>query len=328
MKIFNFDPADYADQYARTGWVHIPGGIDPEFLAHLKDFTARRFAEQHVEGKAIGGAKEQALFEFPAETDFPGELFDSIAALCGLDREGMTLSERHIKAYDPDVPPEQTAHKDRYASQVSVGLSIDIPAESRLVLYPHDEVWENPHNVSAALLEDLPPEKHPDTVLEGAREVEIDDTGGDLVAFRGSAIWHFRRRAASAVNLYLKMNDFGCDPLGEDPSTPARREATLAALDGGGNGSIESLVPVPARRLDAIERRYLREEWSERLEARVWESPPVPLADEDLRLLRELDGTAAMSELGGRLGLAPDALAERVRALAADEVIDLIAPAS
>lgn len=54
-----------------------------------------------------------------------------------------------------------------------------------------------------------------------------------MIAFRGSAIWHCRRRAAGAINIYLKMNDFNSDPLGEDPVTDARRSATLAALEGG-----------------------------------------------------------------------------------------------
>ena len=125
VRIFSFDPADHRAAYRERQWVHIRNGIDPEFYGHLLDFAERHFSEHRVEGKAIGGAKTQALFEFPDEVDFPGELFDTVASLCGLNRPTMTLSERHIKAYDADVPPDPPAHKDRVSSQVSMGLSIN-----------------------------------------------------------------------------------------------------------------------------------------------------------------------------------------------------------
>jgi len=104
MKVFDFDPADYADHYAKHGWVHIKNGQSPEFHAALKDFVDTEFGAHKVEGATIGGQKQQALYEFPSDTDFPGELFDSVSQVCGLNRETMTLSERHIKAYNDDVP--------------------------------------------------------------------------------------------------------------------------------------------------------------------------------------------------------------------------------
>jgi hypothetical protein len=104
MKVFDFDPADYADHYAEHGWVHIKNGQSPEFHAALENFVDTEFGANKVEGATIGGQKQQALYEFPSETDFPGELFDSVAQVCGLNRETMTLSERHIKAYNDDVP--------------------------------------------------------------------------------------------------------------------------------------------------------------------------------------------------------------------------------
>lgn len=325
--MFDFDPAEHREAYATQGWVHIPNAVSADFLDALRGFVAESLGERRVEGRSIGGSKDQALFEFPEWADYPGELFDAIASMCGLRRAGMTLSERHVKAYDPDAPPEPTAHKDRFASQVSVGLSIDIPSDSRLVLYPDDQVWPNPFNVSAALLDSLPPAQHPDTALRGAREVEIDDSAGDLVAFAGSAVWHLRRRAAGAVNLYLKMNDFGCDPLGEDPVTEPRRRATVAALAGGSeNGSLDESFPIPSRRLDFVSRRYLRGAPGELIEASVWERPALPLSEWDLELLRAIDGerdlAAVVAEVGepGEVG----GVRTRVRELADHEVIDLM----
>ena len=316
MKIFNFDPADHAERYAREGYVHIPGGIDPAFLAHLKEFTARRFQEKHVQGKAIGGAKEQALFEFPAETDFPGELFDSVAAVAGLRREGMTLSERHIKAYDADAPDYPVAHKDRFASQVSVGLSIDIPEGSYLVLYPHTDVSVNPYNVSPQLLASLEPHERPEVVLENAPEIRIEDRPGDVVMFRGSAMWHLRRFAANATNLYLKMNDFNSDPLGEDPQTGPRAQRTLELL-ASANGSTPSLKPMLARRLDVVARQTSRD-GQEVLQAHVWNQEPVVLSQAEWDVLHAIDGTRSVADLGN--GSAEGA----IRRLAQRGVIELV----
>jgi hypothetical protein len=319
MRVFGFDPADHRQQYAEQGWVHIEQGIAPEFLEVLQDFARRSFGDHVVTGRAIGGTKEQALYEFPEGVDFPGELFDVIASVAGLQRESMTLSERHIKAYDHDAPERPRAHKDRLSSQVSVGLSIDIPAESTLVLFPDADRRPNMFNVSAALLASLAPEEQPDVVLDGAREIVVDDKPGDVVIFPGSSMWHLRRDGARAVNLYLKFNDFESDPLGEDPATPQRREATEAALR---EGDVADRVPVPARQLDTITRQYTRDGWNEMIQASVWDRDPVTLSVAEADLLHALDGRRSVRELAGNG--AGEGVQEGVRRLAERGVLDLI----
>jgi hypothetical protein len=165
MRIFAFDPVPLAKQYREQGYVHIKNGVTTEFLDAMRRFVADSFSSHEVKGTAIGGDKTQALFEFPEETDFPGELFDVISSMCGLDRANMTLSERHIKAYEDDAAPNPRAHKDRVSSKVSVGLSIDIPTGSRLVLFPDDDRSVNPFNVAPALLQSLEPDRLQDVVL-------------------------------------------------------------------------------------------------------------------------------------------------------------------
>lgn len=322
MKIFAFDPADYRDAYREHGWVHVPDGMDPEFLAYAREFCARRFDEQHVEGRAIGGTKEQALFEFPAASEFPGEPFDVIAGVAGLHRPGMTLSERHIKAYDADAPPEPVAHKDRFASQVSVGLSLEIPADSTLVLYPETDVSPNPYNVSAQFLKSLEPHEHPDVVLKGAPEVVIADAPGDVVMFPGSAVWHLRRRAANATNLYLKTNDFNSDPLGEDPFTEERGRRTHHAL-ATMNGELGALVPVLSRRLDVVARQRSRD-GREVLQAHVWEEAPVVLSPREWDLLHAVDGARTVAEVAAAAGCNGDGQ-PALRRLAARGVLELVA---
>lgn len=317
MNIFDFDPADYRGHYAEHGWVHIPGGISSDFLGELRDFVERSFGSHKVEGTAIGGSKDQALFEFPEATDYPGELFASIASLCGLDLETMTLSERHVKAYFDDTPAEQLPHKDRFASQVSVGLSIDIPEDSELVLYPRDQVSPNPYNISGALPASLRPGERPEDIAKSAEEVVIDDSPGDVIAFRGSAIWHARRLAAGATNVYLKLNDFDCDPLGEDPATQPRREATLAALDA--ENGIGELVPVLARRFDQLRRVRLRDGSAEVEEAQVFDRTPLQLDQREVELIKAVDGSQSAGEVASDSGDE-----ERLRRLAREEVIDLL----
>jgi hypothetical protein len=326
VHVFGFDPSEYRERYARDGWVHVQGGVDPDLLSELREFASRRVHAHHVSGRGIGGKKQQAVFEFPAAVDFPDHLFDVVAAVAGLRRENMTLSERHIKAYDADAPADPPAHKDRLSSQVSVGLSIAVPAESHLVLYPYAHREVNPFNVSAALRESLTEEQLPENLLRGARELVIHDRPGDVMMFQGSSIWHKRRNGAGAVNLYLKFNDFGSDPLGEDPRTPRLREATLAALR---DGDLSRRVPVSARRLDTITRQLTREPGVEVLQADVWGAGPVRLTEDDFALLRSLDGSRTAGQIvdaAASAGRQAEAVEAALRRLAARGVVDLVTP--
>jgi hypothetical protein len=326
LKIFAFDPVAYRDEYQSRGWLHLRNGIDPDFFAVLREFAEESFGEHKVKGRAIGGKKEQSLYEFPENVDFPGELFDVVATLCGLNRPTMTLSERHIKAYDADADPEPPAHKDRFASQVSMGLSIDIPADSRLILYPFEYRDANPFNVSATFRDSFDPDQRPEVILKTAKEVEINDSGGDVVIFPGSSMWHLRRNAAGARNLYLKFNDFNSDPLSEDPSTAGRRARTLEALASDGR-RLTGMVPVVARRMDTVARQYTRNRWEEVLLADVWGEDPVRLTEVQFEILRVVDGKRNFGALGEELantGLSAEEVRAEIVRLARRGVLDLI----
>lgn len=301
MRIFDFDIDAARRTYADQGWVHIPSGMSPAFLDAVKAFVQAQMDASKLDRFAIQGKKEQALFSFPEDTDYPGELFDVIAAVCGLHRETMTLSERHIQAYDEHANPNPQAHKDRYPSQVSVGFSVEIPQGSQLVLYPYDHREVNPFNAAAALVASLQPHELPEAVLPQAREVTIEDRPGDVVMFPGSSTWHLRRNSAGTVNLYVKVNDFDCDPLGEDPLTPVRRERTLALLpsldQGHANGQVVSL----SRRFDFVERKLMRGEWQEVIQAAVYGEPPFGITEAGLAVLQEASQPRPFSELVDRL---------------------------
>jgi hypothetical protein len=321
MKVFDFDPAEYAAAYRDDGYVHIRGGLSAEFHASLVEYAERELTSHKLDDFAIKGKKEQSLYDFPAEVDI-GELYEVVCGTCGLDRATVTLSERHIQIYEADAAPEPPAHKDRFPSQVSMGFSISIPAESRLVLYPYSHRETNPFNTSAGLRRHLQPDEYPEVVLKDARELVLDDQDRDVVMFHGNNTWHLRRNAAHALNLYLKFNDFGLDPLGEDPFTEGRRARTLAAV-GAGVESLGALVPVLSRRLDTVSRTATRDGWRDVLEARVFGEEPVGLTKLQHEAVTTLDGSETLAEVAARLG-DPAVASAQIARLAELGVLDLV----
>lgn len=322
MKIFDFLPEERRAIFEKQGWVHITQGLTVEFLETARSIVAESAAAGRLAGRGIAGAKEQLLFEFNEEEHY-GELFDTVAAVCGLDREAVTLSERHIKIYAAAADPSPMAHKDRFSSQISMGLSLEVPPGSRLVLYPDDDVWENPF-LTTALRDNLEPDRAPEVVLRDAREVVIHDRPGDVVVFRGSALWHLRRNSATTVNVYLKFNDFGCDPLGEDPTTPVRRAETVALVERVADEELVAVVPVLARQFESVSREYRREGWPDRLFSNVWGRHPFLVSEEEYALLQAVDGRRTVQEVVAAVEVTDGPAA--VRRLAQCGALDLLIP--
>jgi hypothetical protein len=314
VKVFSFDPSEHRETFLSQGWVHIKNGVTPEFVEEMKDFVARELSEEQLKQFALAGKKGQGKFDFPPEVDFPGEVFDAIARVCGLDRGTIALSERHINAYNNDAKPDPAPHKDRDASKVSVGLCIE-PADSEVVIYPGASRERNPYVSAATYYDSLPEDQRPENTLTSDQAVAIRDQPGDVVMFYGSEIWHLRRRSAGSVNLYLKFNDFDYDPLGEDPTTIERQERTREVLRRS-NGDLSHAVVKPSRQLEQLRHLYSRNALQVRL-AKVWGRNPVPLAEQEFQILQSLNGGKQVSELGG------DA-AQHVRRLAEHGVVDLL----
>lgn len=329
MKIFDFDPVAQAEAYRRQGWLHVRSGVSAEFLDHATDVVRRSGALDVLQGPAIAGAKTQYVFDFPDELDWDTDLYDVVAAVSGLRRDRLTLSERHIKAYLPDADPLPTAHKDRYASGIAIGLTLAVSPGSHVVLHPQTDRGQNPH-LTAGLRDALMPDEQPDVVLRGAPETELHDAPGDVMAFPGADVWHLRRNAASTVLLYLKFNDMECDPLGEDPGTPRRRAATTAVLDD--PAALASSVPVLARRFDSVGHETGRGADRSTWHVNVWEGDhrdalPVPRACADLVAdVERADGSLTVDELAqqGAAGLPGASVVEAVRMLAARGALDLL----
>ena len=55
-----------------------------------------------------------------------------------------------------------------------------------------------------------------DSIYQTEEAVMLNEKVGDLVLFNGSSIFHERVKAAGTAVLYIKINDNGDDPLGEN----------------------------------------------------------------------------------------------------------------
>lgn len=326
-QLFRFSPAAYARDFARDGYVHIKSGATEEFYKKMALQVDEHIRTKPMKEFAVGD-KQQAMYDFPDDSDYVQQLFRAVGGVCGFAPDDLVLSERHIKAYEASADPEPHAHKDRFASEISLGISVHVREGSTLILYPHDELEVNPFNASTLLRASLSPDRHPEPRLKKARRVEINDAPGDVVIFRGHKIWHLRANPAQTTMLYLKLNAMNCDPLGEDPRTVLFRKNTEAAAQLG-DEQLERLIPMIGRRVDYMHKFYNRN-WQEVSGVVLWGEHHFTIDEHEMKALRAVDGKrtvcAVLDTLNGALSR-PEAL-KKVRRLALRGVIDLIRKAT
>jgi hypothetical protein len=268
------------------------------------------------------GDKQQAMYEFPHGADYAQELCDNVGKVCGLKVDDLVISERHIKAYDAEAQPNPMAHKDRFASQISVGLSVHVKDGSTLVLYPYDENDINPFNTSVQLRASLSMDRYPEPRLAKGRRVEIKDSPRDVIIFRGHSMWHLRANPANTTMLYLKMNAFNCDPLGEDRRTPVLRQQTEANL-GLSDEQVAQLIPLLGRRVDYVHRYYDRD-WREVIGVVLWGEKHFTIDEDELKLLQSIDRSRSLASLAAKMNRGLPGTIESARRLAKRGVIELV----
>jgi hypothetical protein len=231
VKPFRVSLASFADEFGERDYIHIKDAVDPDFFGFAVDQLrqCQRSGRNEIAARAIKNKKKQYLFEFPDDQQVAlSGLLHSIAALTGLPESTMTLSERHIMIYDENAAAAPKLHKDRFASQISVGIPLEVSDESRIVLVPHGarqinlleqavystrEVDPTAEFVSWDTLGLAPPET--ETANGGLEVVALGAGPGDVVVFAGSSMFHGRLNAARSSMLYFKLNAVGLDPLGE-----------------------------------------------------------------------------------------------------------------
>jgi hypothetical protein len=321
-KMFDFDADNYVDTFAQHGYVHIPEGLPEDFHARLVKFVEDSFDEKHLKDFARGD-KQQAMYEF-LEPQHYDELRETVAAICRIDVNSLTLSERHIKEYESGADPYPLAHKDRFGSEIAVGFSIRVPEGSTLVIYPEHDVSVNPFNSTAELRSSFSPHALPDGRLKDAPRVEIQDRPRDVQIFRGNAMWHLREHGAGTTVLYLKLNTYNCDTLGEDPHSSEMRQQTLSMADSSPSSWTAS-IPVIARRVDYIHRRYNRD-WSELFGAVIYGQPHATVTETEFEALRSMDGHRTVAEISRQMGQSAEGgdVGEAIRQLALRGIVDLL----
>jgi hypothetical protein len=213
--MFNFDPGLARAEFEQCGYVHLRGVLDQATIDHLTAFLEKTLQESVDEQGEwrIYGKKRQFLFSFP-DSESAEKFRCGMAALTGIDHDELTISERHLKVYDRDAAPWPAPHKDRAASEISIGLPVSIPANSSACVFPGLQAGPNLEEHAVFMTDrDYP---HLDKIYQLEQCVMLHERPGDLVAFLGSSIYHERVHPAGAAILYIKVNGTGSDPLGED----------------------------------------------------------------------------------------------------------------
>ena len=200
---------------AEDGYVLLKDAASPELITYLVSHYDRCDAGEIADlaGGYIPGKKRQFLFDFP-DDQTREDFRNQISTLVGYDPKQLTISERHIKAYDDSAPARPAPHKDRAASTYSVGIPIILPEGTSVCMFPALDRTSNP-NERAAFLTELQ-RGEIDALYETSDAVHLNEGVGDIVVFEGSALYHERANPAGSVVLYIKINDQGLDPLGEN----------------------------------------------------------------------------------------------------------------
>jgi len=290
--LFNDNPFDgYAKQFADKGYCLLKDAISLRFL----EFAREQLAELERSGKGrlpdwqIKNKKTQYLIDFPSLENI-NALFDAVARITSRPRDLMTLSERHYKIYSPNADPNPNAHKDRFQSQYSLGVPLQLGTNSKVVLWPDQSRALNQHPSTAAWRESLPQAELPENVLAGIPPLEIDVRVGDAVIFLGSSIFHERINAAGTIMAYFKLNALRCDPLAEDPLVELRAnkgQALLNSLDD--HQILDTAAELSPRVLDINIREEHDTQVQRSYSARLAGGGEVGLTQEEVTILNRLD---------------------------------------
>jgi hypothetical protein len=125
--------------------------------------------------------------------------------------------------------------------------------------------------------------------------------------------------------LYLKLNGFNSDPLGEDPRTPDIRRNTVELLNAE-DDTLLKLIPVVGRRVDYFH-LYFTRRWEEIASAMFWGEKHFRLSDEELSLVKAIDSDSPLMTVCTTARVEPTArLLQKVRQLAEHGVIDFTGP--
>jgi hypothetical protein len=342
MRAFTFAPHAFAAELKEKGYVHIKGGVSDELLQFAKAQLeeCRRSGRNELSAREIKNKKKQYLFDLPNGDDFLHDFMRSIGALTGLSVDQMMLSERHIMVYEGNASALPSLHKDRVASQFSVGIPLEECGDARVTLLPRSARRVNPldNAIYSAVAQNSPigsapawnfrDSEYPEAAPTGdPATVELDVRPGDAVIFAGSSMYHGRLNAAKSAVLYFKLNSMRLDPLAEDPSTSIQRDQGLEILERGSDEDLLRSQVELSPRLRHVSRRYTRLNWTTVIQAFVTGENEFTISEEDLSFLFALQGCRIVRDVLKATGVSEDQMLSqmpRIRRLSRLGAIDFI----
>ncbi len=213
--LFKKDIGAFAGELKDKGYILLKDIVSDEFMSYLKSFHEKSVAGDIDENGAwrITGKKHQYVFSFPSD-EAAEEFRDGMSRLTGLSKDSFTISERHLKQYELDAVAYPAPHKDRGASRFSIGIPIYLGPETSVCIFPDLDRDENTGDRAVFLKR----EQHADfdTIYKTKEALLLNEALGDIIVFHGSSMWHERVRPAGTAVLYMKVNETGHDPLGEN----------------------------------------------------------------------------------------------------------------
>lgn len=228
--IFKKDIGAYAGELKSKGYILLKDVLTEEFLNYMRDFQKKSIAGDVAENGTwrITGKKHQYVFPFPSDKAAE-EFRDGLSRLTGLKKETLTISERHLKQYEEDAAPYPAPHKDRGASKFSVGLPIHLGPKTSVVVFPSLDRTDNLGDRAVFMTKEERPDL--DKIYDSKDALFLNEELGDVIVFHGSSMFHERVRPAGTGVLYIKMNDDGRDPLGENIYGAKTAQKATGALE-------------------------------------------------------------------------------------------------
>ena len=304
MKVFSANAAEYNSEYRDSRIAHIKGGVSEEFLAFAQKFARDKVSNrEEMEEWEFKDKKQQYLFEFDGGEACPPEVFDFVANVTGLPRDQITLCERHIKIYEDVANNNPPPHKDRVASQITVGIPLVVPDNSYIILYPDDHRTVNPFTSTALWRTSLDDKDLPENSLANIEPLKAHVQPGDVVFFEGNSIYHERVNPANTSLLYLKFNAMRLDPIGEDQSTLDQNKVSHDLLASKTDTELMDCRVEVSPRLENVRRLYTRLHWKEVIQANLVGHKEFTLCQTEADILMKISADELARDTLVRLGV-------------------------
>lgn len=213
--LFKWDIGVHADQLRENGYVLLKDVLSSSFMSYLRTVHRMSVAGEVPEFGSwnVSGRKQQYVFSLPPD-EAADEFRETISRLTGLNQGALTIAERHLTLHNLKTPAFTAPHKDCSAFRYSISIPIDLVRGTSLCLFPGMDRTENTSERSIFLARSEDPDF--DGIYRSENAVMVNEELGDMLVFKGSAMFYERVHSAGTAVFCIRMNDEGHDPLGEN----------------------------------------------------------------------------------------------------------------